>query len=136
MSHQSTGYFYYCYLYEFESEKQDDSKRDSLKMDNKPPYRTAYYTPARQDHNAQTKWYKEKVRPMIEKDCKKVIDLYVAQDLAKYPQEDQGRQPNRFGRTLKPFDWGRVREQDFKHTSKLPTTTQGSQKGQPYGKEI
>lgn len=140
MSHGASGYFYYEYLYEFEWDFrpgfQPDPKAQGKDEGKQPPYRTAYYTEHRQDHGAQTDWYKNRVRPTIEEDCKKIIDLYNGQNLERYPKEDQGRKPNRFGRIMKPFNWNAVIERQFKWTKTLPTTTEGDDQGKPYGKKI
>ncbi|KAI1613306.1 hypothetical protein EDD37DRAFT_648809 [Exophiala viscosa] len=135
MPHRSKGYFYYEYIYESEWDEEntlvggkDDSKR--------PPFHTAYYTEHREDHQGQTAWYANKVRPAIEADCKKIIDKYNGQNLDKYPKESKDRPPNRFNRVMKPFSWKAVKEMHFYWTEKLPTTTEGERKGQPYGREI
>jgi hypothetical protein len=140
MSHQSTGYFYYEYTYEPEyyykpgSEPQpNQSGKDESRI---RPFRTAYYTKNRQDHKAQTDWYKNKVRPAIVKDCTKFIDIYNGTNLHQYPEQAPDRKPNRFGRVYRPFDWNCVKEEEFKWTSGLPPTTEGDQKKQPYGREI
>jgi hypothetical protein len=140
MSHKSTGYFYYEYIYESEWEyapgKAPPANAQGKEEEKTPPFRTAYYTEHRQDHTGQTDWYKKRVMPAVEADCKKVIDLYNGTNLHLYPKESQNRVKNRFGRVMRPFDWSSVKQKQFKWTDTLPTTTEGSQKGQPYGKRI
>ncbi|KAI0886268.1 uncharacterized protein GGS22DRAFT_160423, partial [Annulohypoxylon maeteangense] len=77
MSHKSTGYFYYEYIYETEWEGTGEAVNDQGKDESKrPPFRTAYYSESRQSHEAQTNWYKTRVRPAIEADCKKIVNKY------------------------------------------------------------
>ncbi|KAI1449900.1 hypothetical protein F5Y02DRAFT_413577 [Annulohypoxylon stygium] len=137
MSHKSKGYFYYEYIYETEWEGGDPNLNNQGKDEStRPPFRTAYYSESRQDHKAQTDWYKNRARPAIEADCKKIIDKYNGTNIEQYAKEAADRQPNRFKRTMKPFDWACVKEQKFMWTESLPTTAEGSQKGQPYGREL
>ncbi|KAI1098068.1 hypothetical protein F4804DRAFT_325756 [Jackrogersella minutella] len=160
MPHKSHGYFYYEYTYEPQyyyrpsqklSEITDPESRakaraaeqaqaqiDAQAQAESPPFRTAYHSRHREDHNAQAKWYRDKVVPAVEADCVKITDLFNGENLSAYPKEKPNRKKNQMNLVCQPFNWAYVRPQEFVWKENLPPTSEGRHKTKkkPYGREI
>ncbi|KAI1770993.1 hypothetical protein F4818DRAFT_219363 [Hypoxylon cercidicola] len=117
MSHKSGGYFYYRYTYECPYTDKDGHRH----IDN--TYDSALYsTGRRQDHNAQTAWYRNEFLPAAEEDIKKNF----------YGDADR----NNEGLTYDRFRSNFIRQINFVWTTSPPTHDTGPLKGHIYGKEI
>jgi hypothetical protein len=114
MSHPSNGYFYCRYTY---TAYWDSSSGTGCDAD----FHTAYYTPAKNDHKAQTDWYNNVFKPEAQADCERIINNFHG---------------NLKGRIYRPFDWNMYHRLDFMWTNKLPVHTQGPRKGLPFGRKI
>jgi hypothetical protein len=116
MSHPSSGYFYCRYIYTAHWDSATESGFDD-------DFHTAYYTAARKDHEAQTRWLNNVFRPEAQVDCERIITRFNL---------------NHKGRVYRPYDWNMVTIQEFMWTSKLPVHTVGNEKGKkkPFGREI
>ena len=114
MSHPSTGFFYCRYTY---TAYWDSSEGVGFDDD----FHTAYYTPARKDHQEQTNWYRDKFLPAAEADCVRIINRY---------------HRNLKGRLYRPFDSKMIKVQEFMWTKSLPVHSDGPHKGLPFGRQI
>ena len=114
MSHKSSGWFYCRYTYTTWWDSPSGSGFDD-------EFHTAYYTPSRQDHQAQDNWYKNTFSPTAQVDCERIITLF---------------DRNNLGRVYRAFDPHQIRVKEFKWTETLPKHTTGPNKGLPFGRQI
>ncbi|KAL3470442.1 hypothetical protein BJX99DRAFT_239560 [Aspergillus californicus] len=117
MSHQSGGYFYFRYSYSCPwTDTTGQTGTDTT-------YASAVYSKAqREDHNAQTQWYKNKAMPAVKADIERNF----------YPDAVRNRQ----GRTHYQYNEHYVNSLDFVWCKTLPTHSTGPLRLQPYGNEI
>ncbi|PGH14379.1 hypothetical protein AJ80_05969 [Polytolypa hystricis UAMH7299] len=117
MSHKSGGYFYLSHRYS--CPWKDITGQTSI--DNN--YASAVYSEAqKQDHNAQTQWYKNKAMFAVKADIERNF----------YPDADRNKQ----GRTHNRYNENYVMQIEFKWCDKLPVHSIDPLRLQAYGKEI
>ncbi|EJT79182.1 hypothetical protein GGTG_04270 [Gaeumannomyces tritici R3-111a-1] len=117
MSHGTVGYFHCAYTYEAPYTDQS-GKRVLLPS---PTYRSAFYSPAKKDHQGQNEWFKDKFLPAAEAHIKKNY----------YGDVDR----NNKGRTYERYNQ-KYMVHELKFCEKLPVHHEGRFKGQPYGTQI
>ncbi|MCJ1423191.1 hypothetical protein MMC29_001073 [Sticta canariensis] len=115
MPHESNGYFYYRYTYHCPyTDAQGNRHIDTN-------YHSAYYSPAREDHVAQTKWLREKALPAAQADIQKFYS-------------DANR--NLKGLVYEPFNYQYIHQEAFWFTHTPDKHTSGPLKGLIFGREI
>ncbi|KAL2818744.1 hypothetical protein BDW59DRAFT_151928 [Aspergillus cavernicola] len=117
MSHNSGGYFYLSYKYSCPwTDTTGQTGTDTT-------YESAVYSEAqKEDHNAQTQWYKNKAMPAVKADIERNF----------YPDADRNRQ----GRTHNRYSGNYVFQIEFKWCGRLPVHSTGPLRLQAYGNEI
>ncbi|KAJ1325856.1 hypothetical protein MN608_09054 [Microdochium nivale] len=116
MPHQTTGYFYFEFVYDFPFVNRDGSTgtiKDGL--------HTAYYRRGNQSHVEQNKFFRNEAFPAARQDIERFLATH---------------DNNKLGRTYAPFSGRNIRQMKFVWTKKVPPHRSGQRKGMPYGRDL